>query len=87
MKRKKEEIKNLHQKKSGLHKPLFFLGYEFLLCDYPSIRTSTKITSQNIIHPTVWSSHAKLNSHIIRGIHNSTNINAHTIFQNILFKE
>ena len=81
-----EERKNnlSNQKKSGNCKPLFFLGYEFLLCDYPSIRIRPKITSQNIIHPTVWSSHAKLNSHIIRGIHNSTKINAHTIVQNIL---
>ena len=60
-----------------------FFGYEFLLCDYPSIRITAKITSQNIIHHTVLSSDARLNNHIIRGIHNSTNNKAHTIARNI----
>ena len=80
---KKDFVHPLKQKKSGLQFPLFF-GYEFLLCDYPSIRTPTKITSQTIIHPTVLSSQAKLISHNINGIHIFTNTKAHTIVRNII---
>lgn len=61
-----------------------FFGYEFLLCDYPSIRITAKITSQNIIHHTLLSPNTILNNHIISGIHSCTNNIAHTIARNIL---